>query len=111
AFAKHLRDKGWFDRLFDYLWDEPRQEDVSAVLQKAKLVREADPQIRNLVTAPLNGTWAGSIDIWSPLINCFEEREHFIPFCKPMVDRAAYAPELEKGRQLWWYQSCASHGC
>jgi hypothetical protein len=24
---------------------------------------------------------------------------------------AAYAPQRKSGKQLWWYQSCASHGC
>jgi hypothetical protein len=28
-----------------------------------------------------------------------------------MVDRTTYSPELSKGKQLWWYQACSSHGC
>jgi hypothetical protein len=28
-----------------------------------------------------------------------------------MVERAAYEPEMSKGKQLWWYQACGSHGC
>ena len=28
-----------------------------------------------------------------------------------MVERASYQPELEKSKQLWWYQACGSHGC
>jgi hypothetical protein len=110
-FAKHFKEKGWFDRLFSYVWDEPRPSDSAAVLHKAKLIHTAEPDIRNLVTAPLNREWSGAIDIWSPLINCFEERIGFHPFCEPAVGFSGYQEELRKGRDLWWYQSCASHGC
>ena len=27
------------------------------------------------------------------------------------MPRAEYAPLLQQGKSLWWYQSCASHGC
>jgi hypothetical protein len=111
AFAKHFRDKGWLDRLFYYVWDEPPKSDFPAVLRKAQLMHSAVPEIRNLVTTPLVPEWAGAIDIWSPLINCFEHRGSFGPFCDPDVARAGYQRDLDKGKSLWWYQSCASHGC
>jgi hypothetical protein len=110
-FARHFHDKGWFDRLFDYVWDEPRKQDSPAVAEKARLVHSADPAIRNMITAPLTPSWIGLIDIWTPLINCFERRAGFEQFCDPAADRAAYEPEMKKGKSLWWYQSCASHGC
>jgi len=110
-FAGHFRDKGWFDRLFDYLWDEPAPENEAALIRRAELVRQADPQIRNLVTAPLHSNWTNLVDIWTPLINCFESRAGFRDFCSPMADRAAYQAQIDRGKQLWWYQSCASHGC
>ena len=28
-----------------------------------------------------------------------------------MVDRHSYDSELAKGKKLWWYQACSSHGC
>jgi hypothetical protein len=28
-----------------------------------------------------------------------------------MVGRSAYDESLRSGKRLWWYQSCASHGC
>jgi hypothetical protein len=28
-----------------------------------------------------------------------------------MAERSAYDDDLEGGKALWWYQSCASHGC
>jgi len=109
--AQHFRDKGWFDRLFHYLWDEPKAADYPAMIALGRVVRRADPAVRNLVTAPLNPEWSDFMDIWSPLINCFERKPEHSDFCNPMVERSAYDPEMTKRKNLWWYQSCASHGC
>jgi hypothetical protein len=110
-FAAHFRERGWFDRLFHYVWDEPRPEDAAAVLRRARLARAADPDLRNLVTARFYEDWSPAIDIWVPLMNCFEKRPGFSEFCDRSVERTAYADEVAKGKQLWWYQSCASHSC
>jgi hypothetical protein len=61
--------------------------------------------------ASLHQDWSDVIDIWTPLINCFERKPHQSDYCTPMVDRSAYDHETDKGRKLWWYQSCSSHGC
>ncbi len=110
-FARHFREKGWIDRLFFYVWDEPSAEETGDVLRKAKLAHEADRSIPNLVTASLNPRWADAIDIWAPLINCFEPRDGFPAYCRTLADRGEYETEIRKGKRLWWYQSCASHGC
>jgi hypothetical protein len=110
--AEHFREKGWIDRLFNYLWDEPKPSEYDAMIRLGKAVHQADPQLRNLVTAPLRREWAGVVDIWTPLINCFEHREgHFSDYCDTTVGRTAYDQELANGKNLWWYQACGSHGC
>jgi len=109
--GQHFRKEGWFDRLFNYVWDEPKPADFSTMLQLAKTVRRADPALKNLVTAPLHTDWSDVIDIWTPLINCFERKAHQSDYCTPMVGRHFYEPEIAKGKNLWWYQTCSSHGC
>ena len=109
--SEHFRAKGWFDRLFDYLWDEPKPKDFPAMMELGRIVHRADPALRNLVTAPLHPDWSDFIGIWSPAINCFERKPHYPDFCDPMVERSAYDSELANGKQLWWYQACGSHGC
>jgi hypothetical protein len=111
AFASHFREKGWFDRLFNYLIDEPKPVDFDKLLRDGRLVHFADPKLKNLVTAPLHTDWSGVVDIWTPLVNCFVLKTGFLPFCGATVQRDEYAGELSKGNKLWWYQSCASHGC
>jgi Glycoside hydrolase 123, catalytic domain/Glycoside hydrolase 123 N-terminal domain len=109
--AEHFRQKGWFDRLFNYLWDEPAKAQFADMTRLGEIVRQADPTVRNLVTAPLHPEWAGFVDIWTPVINCFEHKPGQSGYCNPMIDRASYNPELSRGKHLWWYQACSSHGC
>jgi hypothetical protein len=102
AFAKHFREKGWFDRLFNYLVDEPKPEDFEDMIRQARLVHSADTKLKNLVTTAPRQEWNDAIDIWAPLVNCLVPKPGFKDFCNPMAERRA---------DLWWYQSCASHGC
>jgi hypothetical protein len=109
--SAHFRQKGWFDRLFDYLWDEPKPNDFPAMTELGRTVHLADPELKNLVTAPFHADWTDFVDIWTPAVNCFEVKPRYGGFCNPNVERAGYNPELSKGKQLWWYQACGSHGC
>jgi Domain of unknown function (DUF4091) len=109
--VEHFGKKGWFDRLFVYLWDEPKPKDFAAMIALGKVVHRADPGLKSLVTAPLHSDWSDFVDIWTPPINCFEGKPNRQNVCAPTVERSAYDSELAKGKQLWWYQSCMSHGC
>ncbi|MBI2568563.1 MAG: DUF4091 domain-containing protein [Candidatus Schekmanbacteria bacterium] len=109
--ARHFRERGWFERLFHYVWDEPTAEMLPAVAARARLAHQADPQIRNLVTAPLHASLVALIDVWAPLINCFELKDNE-PYCiLAPVPRSGYEDRLRQGDDLWWYQACGSHGC
>lgn len=104
AFAQHFRDKGWFDRLFYYLWDEPKPDKFAELLKEGELVHMADPGIRNLVTASYRAEWSPVVDVFAPLINCFATKAGSETNCDQ-------AREQRPMPNLWWYQSCASHGC
>lgn len=108
---KHFRDKGWADRLFHYLWDEPSPRDFPQVVARGLLARQADPGLRVLVTVPLREQLLNVVDIWTPLINCFLSKPGFPPFCEPDVPFGGYEREVQRGKSVWWYQSCGSHGC
>lgn len=111
ALVSHFVEREWIGRLFHYVWDEPAPKDLPHVHARALLAHEADPRIMNLLTAPLQPPLVGSIDIWTPVINCFESRPGFDDYCFPNVPREAYdAPEAGV-KELWWYQACSSHGC
>lgn len=118
AWAEHFRERGWLDRLFLYVWDEPQGPDeYPDVRERARLARKADPELRVLVTEQLVPQLAELIDVWVPLVNCLGEGRSGPgsgDFCEETVPRAAYAALSSDGHEeptVWFYQSCASHGC
>ena len=90
---QHFREKGWLNRLFYYLRDEPRIETYRKVAEKGREAHRADPGVRNLVTVAVNRELEGAVDIWVPLINCFEMKPGFPPYCEQSALRDAYGRE------------------
>ena len=109
--TKHFQQKGWLDRLFLYLWDEPATGDFPKVLQRGRVSVRADPRVRNLVTTPFSAKLEKVVQIWVPLVNCLELKPGYPDFCDATPPREVYAAEIQQGKSLWFYQSCASHGC
>jgi hypothetical protein len=109
--ANHFRQKGWMDRLFIYLIDEPKPAQFSAMAATGRTIHRADPELKNLVTAQLHNDWSDFVDIWTPTINCVEHRPSFPDYCVPTYERNEYEAELSHGKKLWWYQACGTHGC
>ena len=108
AWAEHFRDKGWFDRLFFYLFDEPQgEEDYARILELGRELRRADPEIRTLLTEQVVDSLREVVDIWVPLLNCVHAKPDFSPWCEGPAS-PAQAPDIAT---FWAYQSCASHGC
>ena len=100
AWVEHFRERGWLDRLFVYVQDEPRPEDFPRVEERARELREDAPEVRRLLTTAYSDQLP-SIDLWVPLLNCLDPRA---PSCPRAAPRSSYG-------KLWWYQSCVSHGC
>ena len=111
AWMQHFEQKGWRDKLFLYLWDEPAPADYAKVLERGRVAITAVPNLRTLVTAPFSTTLAEAVRIWAPLINCLERKPGSEDFCAVAGTAEDYAHEVQHGKSLWFYQSCASHGC
>jgi len=97
---QHFREKGWLDRLYRYVADEPSPGAFPKVEELAREMREDAPEVRRLVTTSFTPALP-DVDLWTPLLNCLGEAN---PTCPRAVPRSSY-------RTLWWYQSCMSHGC
>src|SRR5207302_3630515 len=109
-YVRHFAEKGWLDRLFDYLSDEPPVADFSKVAAQGRAVREADAHVPILVTTRYDRQLSDVVSIWTPVVNCLDDKPGRDQFCPPPpVARDAYEAELKKGKRLWWYQSCGSH--
>jgi hypothetical protein len=92
------------------LWDEPRPADVPALVDRGRAALRAVPDLRTLVTTSFHQSVRDVVSIWVPLINCLEHRPGFDDYCDT-PPYSVYAQEVAAGRSLWFYQSCASHGC
>ncbi|MGM0575116.1 MAG: glycoside hydrolase domain-containing protein [Myxococcota bacterium] len=109
AWQGHFDDEGWDARLFDYTCDEPPNgcawSDIGA---DAPAVQEQG--IPTLVTTGLSSVkehdLVGDIDILVPIVQHMDDKGGY-------DRRAEYDEFLAMGpdKELWWYQSCISHGC
>lgn len=89
--AEHLADKGQISKGYDYITDEPQPEQYDEIKQAASDVRLADQRIKILLTKKVEDKLIGSVDIWVPILNDYDEQ----------ASKARQA----KGEEVWWY-SC-----
>ena len=115
AWAQHFRSKGWFDRTYVYICDEPPSGCTwSDINTRAETVRDADVEFRTLVTTNIDDANANgvtsSINILSPVVNHVHDKagSQFSGNQRPKYDGFLAANDRNL---LWWYQSCLSHGC
>jgi hypothetical protein len=109
--TRHFHRKGWDGRLFLYLWDEPAVRDFPAILERGRVAARADPKLPSLVTLPFTRKLEEVVQIWVPLVNCLEPKPDFPDYCDGTPPLDAYSRDGPSGASLWFYQSCASHGC
>ncbi|RKI75239.1 DUF4091 domain-containing protein [Corallococcus sp. AB049A] len=112
-FTTHLRERGWLDRAYARIGDEPPHGSTFEQVQAAgTLVRQAAPGLRTLLTTNSINLEAYAlgplVDIVVPLVNHLEGTEPgFVG-----DQTATYGSFLSRpGTELWTYQSCMSHGC
>ena len=112
AWVEHFATKNWdSELLFLYLWDEPPATDYPKVVNRGRAAHRANPGIRNLVTVPFHEQLKGIADIWVPLVNCLENKPNSETYCDHVPPLGVYTREARDRKRLWFYQSCASHGC
>jgi len=109
--VQFFKSKGWFDLLFDYTEDEPgsNTERWDNLANRGKIVHSVDPDLRVLCTTDMTDAIKHNdqnlIDIWVPIINYMEPKNG----CWEV--NGDTRPQYDNVKNLWWYQSCMSHGC
>lgn len=108
-----LSTRGWRARAFDFSADEPvTSSDFLAAMDRVSLVRAVDPLLRATVTSDIskfNYNMIGYNNVWTPNWTTLENKE-FFNGPNPST-RAFYDAPLANGDELWWYESCKTHGC
>jgi Bacterial Ig domain/Domain of unknown function (DUF4091) len=116
AWAQHFRQRGWFDRTYDYTCDEPSSGCAwSDIDSRATIVHGADPDFRTLVTTSIDDANANgvtqSINILTPIVNAMDDKPGFSDHSGNQRSRYNSFLLSNSRNELWWYQSCVSHGC
>ena len=102
--ARHLRARGWFDRVYVYVFDEPylHAGAYERIAHDVELMIQGDPAWRGhfLVTNHFVPELDGSIDIWVPDTKNYDSwmwGEGTLP------GRDFYAARRAAGQELWFY--------
>ncbi|MCY1072874.1 DUF4091 domain-containing protein [Archangium lansingense] len=104
-FATHFRERGWLERAYAYVGDEPPfGTPWPEIRERATLVKQVAPGLRVLLTTNIQQLrkerMEELVDLPVPLINHMDGTS------------AQYSEFLSQpGKELWLYQSCMSHGC
>jgi len=93
--TEHLVDKGQIGKGYNYITDEPTEEQYKQVKAASDLCRMADERIKVLLTEQVEPALADSVDIWVPLLSNYDE------------SRAKAAQKA--GDEVWWYVCCGPH--
>lgn len=90
--GQHLREKGWMDMAYLYLWDEPEPSYFDNVVALQKLALQGDPGFKIWeTTSPNYEKFYGVVKAWS------------IPFGRPYFTEASVDKRRAAGDEMWVY--------
>ena len=87
-YAEHLKAKGWFGRAYCYVADEPTADHFPAIEWQGRMLLDADPEWRTMVTAVVPQL-RDVFKIWCPNL--------------AFLDPTQIEHEIQKGQDIWWY--------
>ncbi|MGB9620767.1 MAG: glycoside hydrolase domain-containing protein, partial [Armatimonadota bacterium] len=93
--AAHLKEKGWFEKGYNYIFDEPDPDMYAAIVREADIWHKADPGFKILLTEQPEPELYGAVDIWTPVLDAYIR-----PICQA---------RQKKGEEVWWYVCCGPH--
>ena len=99
--AQEFKARGWFEKMYLYLPDEPNPSQYPRLVELAAELHEADPDYKAMATEQIAEALIGSVDIWCPDEPLFSDAFPRPPFPED------YPPRQELGETVWWY-NCMS---
>ena len=90
--GQHLRDKGWLDMAYVYLWDEPEPGYADKVVALQKLALQGDSGLKLWeTTSPNYEAYWGVVKAWS------------VPFGRPWFSESSVDKRRAAGDEIWVY--------
>jgi hypothetical protein len=94
ALRNFLSEKGWLDRFFLGVADEPNDANALEFKELANLIRSYAPEIKLYNALSYNDKVHGALDIWIPLNKSYQE------------NKAKLDSYRENGSEIWQYVCC-----
>ncbi len=94
ALRNFLSEKGWLDRFFLGVADEPNDANALEFKELANLIRSYAPEIKLYDALSYNDKVHGALDIWIPLNKSYQE------------NKAKLDSYRENGSEIWQYVCC-----
>lgn len=105
--ARHLRKKGWFDKVYVYCLDEPQPLYFPAIVEDIQTMLAADSGWKGkfMVTSnPFHGSLLENlVDIWVPSTLYYDNWSEYGRRNRENYTRADYAQLAERGDTFWLY--------
>lgn len=101
AVQDFLQEKGWLEKAYVYVWDEPKKGNMPQVEKKCALIKQGAPKLKTLVTTECRPSLRGLVDIWCPVINFFDKEDRH-------GGVEMYRSRQAMGEEVWWYTSMMS---
>lgn len=90
ALVKHLKEKGWYDKYYQHLIDEPRDSDSENYIYVSKLMKGYAPDLK-VVDALSTTEIKGNIDVWVPQLDFLKNNALF------------FSQRKSLGESVWFY--------
>jgi Glycoside hydrolase 123, catalytic domain len=101
AWGDHFREKGWLEKAWMYMPDEPDPSQYDDLAAMAAKLHEADPDLQPFITEQYDERLGDDIDIWCPDEPLFSDSMPFPPYPEE------YDRLRAEGAKTWWY-NCVS---
>ncbi|HPG38630.1 MAG TPA: DUF4091 domain-containing protein [bacterium] len=85
----HLQEKGWLDKAYIYLFDEPEPKDYEFIRETNTLIQKAAPRLTRMLTEQPEPDLYGYVDLWCPKTDNYNHT----------LAEQAHA----RGEKIWWY--------
>ena len=94
AFRDYLKEKGWLDRFYLGVADEPNDANALEFKELANIIRSYAPEIKLYDALSYNDKLHGALDVWIPLNKSYQE------------NKAQFDSYRENGSEIWQYVCC-----
>jgi hypothetical protein len=110
AWAKHLKDKGWFDRAIVYAYDEPPTDVLPDIAKHSSWMQDGDPDWKAQIMVTKSPR-PSNIDVLDPAIGIFCDPlswyDHWSGSEQEPFGRQEWKELFAQGTKLWFYESNA----